>query len=242
MTPEELVSATAAPINALGALYYFNPDTIAKGKESLGLDGMRFYLFGRAGVLGDVEAPVVTAAFGYFAPAVVEKLWNSSKDSVAPREAARVALECNADIGRGKLDDMAGLAEFCAAAEQVVADVSPAALPLYAGIAAEPLPDDLPGRAMQLAVVHRELRGSAHLAAVIAAGVHPAAAHAIRRPGDVATFGWPDDLTITDDDRANLAAADSATDKMSAAHYATLSADQRTTFAAGIEAMANILL
>ena len=242
MTPEELVRATSAQINALGAIYYFHPDTIAHGKEHLGLDGMRFYLFGRAGVLGDVEAPVVTAAFGYFAPAIVEKLWNSSKEKVAPRDAARAALECNAQLGRGKLDDMAGLAEFCEAAEQVIADVNPAGLQLYAGLAAEPLPQDLPGRAMQLAVVHRELRGSAHLAAVIASGVHASVAHAIRRPNDIVTFGWPEDLAITDDDRTNLQAADVATDKMSAAHYASLSDEQRAAFAAGIDAMGDILL
>ena len=95
MTPEELVAATSAQINSLGAIYYFHPDTIAHGKEALGLDGMRFYFIGRAGVLGDVEAPVVTAAFGYFAPAVVAKMWNSSKEKVAPRDAAAAA-------GRGR--------------------------------------------------------------------------------------------------------------------------------------------
>jgi hypothetical protein len=242
MTPEELVSATASKINSLGAIYYFDRDTIAHGKEQLDLDGMRFYFIGRGGVLGDVEAPVVTSAFGYFAPAVVDKMWNTSKTKVAPRDAARAALECNAALGRGKLDDMAGLAEFCAAAEQVITNVNPAGLQLYAAVAAEPLPDDLPGRAMQLAVIHRELRGSAHLAAVIAAGVHPSVAHAIRRPNDIGTFGWPEDLVITDADRSNLEAADVTTDKMSAGHYGGLSDEQRAAFAAGISAMNDILL
>ena len=206
MTPEELVAATSASINSLGAVYYFHPDTIAYGKEHLGLDGMRFYLFGRAGVLGNVEAPVVTSAFGYFAPGVVAKLWNSSKESVAPRDAARAALDCNAKIGREGLANVEGLAEFCEAAEQVIADVNPAGLALYAGIAAEPLPEDLPARALQLAVCHRELRGSAHLAAVVAHGVHASVAHAIRRPNDVVTFGWPEDLAITDDGAREVAA------------------------------------
>ncbi|MFB0928231.1 MAG: hypothetical protein QMB08_09185 [Acidimicrobiales bacterium] len=242
MTPEELVSATAGKINSLGAIYYFHRDTIAHGKEQLGLDGMRFYFIGRGGVLGDVEAPVVTSAFGYFAPPVVAKMWNTSKEKVAPRDAAQAALGCNAALGRGKLDDIAGLAEFCAAAEQVIADVNPAGLQLYAAVAAEPLPADLPGRAMQLAVIHRELRGSAHLAAVIVAGVHPSVAHAIRRPNDIGTFGWPDDLMITDDDRLNLVAADAATDKLSAGHYAGLSDEQRSAFVTGIDAMGDILL
>jgi len=168
VSPEELVAASSAQVNALGAAYYFHPDTLAYGKDELGLGGMRFYLLGRAGVLGDVEAPVVTAAFGYFAPAVIDKLWTSSKEICEPRKAARGALECNANIGRAGLGDVE-LDAFCDAAEQVIADVNPAALQLYAGIAAEPLPDDLPGRAMQLLVCHRELRGSAHLTAVIAA-------------------------------------------------------------------------
>lgn len=242
MTSEELVAATSAKLNSLGAIYYFHPDTIAHGKEAFGLDGMRFYLIGRAGVLGDVEAPVVTAAFGYFAPAVINKLWTTSKEKVAPRDAARAALACNAELGRGKLDDMDGLAEFCAAAEQVIADVNPAGLQLFAAVAAEPLPDDLPARAMQLAVCHRELRGSAHLAAVIAAGVHPSVAHAIRRPNDIVTFGWPEDLAVTDADRSNLEAADATTNAMSAQHYASLSDEQRAAFVAGVNAMADILL
>ena len=67
-------------------------------------------------------------------------------------------------------------------------------------------------------------------------------AHAIRRPNDIATFGWPEDLVITDADRANLEASDAATDKMSAGHYAGLSNEQRSAFAAGIDAMSDILL
>jgi len=242
MTPEELVAATAAKVGSLGAVYYFHPDTIAHGKEELGLDGMRFYLFGRAGVLGDVEAPVITSAFAYFAPASVDKLWNSSKEKAAPRDAARAALECNAKIARATLADVAGLAEFCDAAEQVIADVNPAGLALYAGFAGEPLPEDLPARALQLVICHRELRGSAHIAAVVTSGVHPSVAHAIRRPNDVVTFGWPEDVAITDADRSNLQAADAITDAMSASHYASLSDDQRAAFVAGIDAMADVLL
>ena len=82
----------------------------------------------------------------------------------------------------------------------------------------------------------------AHLAAVIVAGVHPSVAHAIRRPNDIGTFGWPDDLMITDDDRLNLVAADAATDKLSAGHYAGLSDEQRSAFVTGIDAMGDILL
>ncbi len=78
MTPTELVQAACPKIASLGAAFYFNPETVAKGKE-LGLDGFRFYFLGRGGVLGDVEARVVRSAFGYFAPELVDKMWNSSR-------------------------------------------------------------------------------------------------------------------------------------------------------------------
>ncbi|MGI9594675.1 MAG: helix-turn-helix domain-containing protein, partial [Acidimicrobiales bacterium] len=55
----------AGPIGAAGAAFYVNPDTLARGKE-LGLDGFRFYVLGRGGVMGDVPAKVVESAFGYF--------------------------------------------------------------------------------------------------------------------------------------------------------------------------------
>lgn len=241
MTPESLVSSTAAQLNSLGAVYYFHPDTIAHGKEHLGLDGMRFYFLGRGGLMGDIDAPTATSAFGYFAPAVMDRMWNSARERCAPRDAANAALECNANIGRAKLADVAELASFCEAAEQVVADVNPAALSLYAGVSALPLPDDLPARAMQLCVIHRELRGSAHLAAVIAAGIHPGVAHAIRRPNDIETFGWPADIEITDDDHQRLAAVDVRTDALSASHYATLTNDQRSAFVAGVDAIAEAI-
>jgi len=238
MTPEELVSATAAQINSLGAVYYFHPDTIAHGKEQLGLDGMRFYFLGRGGLVGDIDAPAATSAFGYFAPVVMDKMWNSAREKCAPRDAAAASLECNAKIGRAALGDVEELAAFCDAAEQVTKDVNPAGLTIYAGAVALPLPDDLPARAMQLLVLHRELRGSAHLCAVVGAGIHPGVAHAIRRPNDIATFGWPEDIAITDDDRANLATVDVQTDAVSASHYASLTDDQRAAFVAGVDAIA----
>ena len=57
MTPTELVQAACPKIGSLGGAFYFDKETLAKGKE-LGLDGFRFYFLGRGGVLGDVEPRV----------------------------------------------------------------------------------------------------------------------------------------------------------------------------------------
>jgi hypothetical protein len=236
MDAEALVEATAGTVNGLGATYYFHPDSLARGKEA-GLDGFRLYIVGRGGVLGDCHADVVSSAFGYFNPAVIAKMWNSGRETMAPMDVAQLYLDCNADIGRGALDNVEGLDAFCAAAEAVVQSTAPAGLPLFAATAAMPMPDDLPGRAMQLLVLHRELRGSIHLAAIVAQGLASEHAHAIRRPDDLQTFGWADGVDVPDGAAEKLAAADAMTDAVHANCYRSLTDEQRQDFVDGVAAI-----
>jgi hypothetical protein len=63
MFAQELINATSPTIGKAGSAFYFHPSTLARGKE-VGLDGFRFYMLGRGGVLGDVESDVVASAFG----------------------------------------------------------------------------------------------------------------------------------------------------------------------------------
>ncbi len=240
MDAAQVVTATAEPVGAIGAASYFHPDTLARGKE-LGLDGFRFYLLGRAGVLGDVEAPVVTAAFGWWSPATIDKIWTSAKEKVEPRPAAREYLECAAALGRDRLGDVEGLDDLCGAAEAVVDAADPAGLSLFAGIAAEPLPDDPPGRAMRLLVTLRELRGSVHLVAVLATGLSPRVAHQIRRPEMREQFGWPEDVEVTDDDHRLLAEADEVTDRMLVPAYRPIEGDRGERFVDRVRAVAAAL-
>jgi Helix-turn-helix family len=244
MTPEELVAEACPTIGTLGSAFYFAPETMARGKE-LGLDGFRFYFLGRGGVLGDVEAPVVQSAFGYFEAGLVAKIWTSARERAhgTPREIGRAYIEAGQEFGRRHFSALAGLEGFCAAADKVVAGVSPAGLALFAAWAAEPLPADSPARAMQLAAVLRELRGSEHLVAVVAAGVSPRVAHYFRRPGDFATFGYVEDDTpeLTDSDRAAMAAVDAATDRLMAAAFSVLDETERDALAVGVRHMAAAL-
>lgn len=241
MTPLELVRSTSPPINGAGAAFYFDPATLARGKE-LGLDGFRFYVLGRGGVLGDVEPAVVASAFGYFAPGVMEAIWGSAKERMAPRDAAREYLVCAEEFGRARLSGLDGLDGFVDAAETVVDAVDVSALALFAGVSAEPLPDDAPARAYRLVVALRELRGSVHLLAVVASGLHPATAHAIRRPDDVATFGWDPAPVVSDDDRSGLAAADELTDRLLTTWHAGLSDEQSAALADGAASISSALV
>jgi hypothetical protein len=240
MTPLELVAEACPKIGSLGSAFYFDPDTLARGKE-LGLDGFRFYFLGRGGVLGDVEAPVVQSAFGYFAPATVDKIWNSARQRMSPRDAGRENLESARELGRKRLTGIEGLEAFCAAARAVDEAADPAALALYAGISAEPLCDDPPGQAMQLTATLREYRGSAHLAAVRASGLEPAVAHAIKRPDDVVSFGWTEPIEITEDDRAKHVAAEALTDQMVVGAFAALDAEGAGHLSAGLRAIEQAL-
>jgi hypothetical protein len=213
--PVELVQRASPLFNNIGWRYYFDPATLAAGWE-LGLRGRDFYFIGRGGVLGNVEWPVVHSAFGYFKASYVEERWNRCRQIVAPRDAARAHLACCAQFGRVELADIAGLERFCAAAEAVLGAAQPAALALFAGYLGEPVPGDPPARAMHLATVLRELRGSAHLVAVVAAGITPLLAHFVKRPDALGIFGWdPDDTpTVGDAERRRMAGVESATDRL----------------------------
>ena len=215
MTPLELVRQACPIINDTGWAYYFTPETQAKGAE-LGLKGPMFYFAGRGGVLGDCDADVDTAAFGYFNPAVIRRAWESATAIRPAREIGRAHFECCADLGRQKLGGVANLAAFVEAADAVNRAAEPDGLALYAAFKAEPLASDLAGRAMQLVAILREFRGSAHLIAVRASGLTTKQAHFSKRPNDVAMFGWtPEDAPVLNDDVAErMKAAEDLTDQI----------------------------
>jgi hypothetical protein len=234
--PRDVIIAIAPKTADLGAAFYFHPATLARGKE-LGLDGFRFYVLGRGGVLGDVEPDVVRSAFGYFEPGLVARMWNSAKEIMSPREAAREYLACAAALGRSKFADLDGLNEYNAAAAAVIDAVDPAALPLFAGVRAESTPDDAPALAMHHAVVLREMRGSVHLAAIAASGLTTAVAHAIKRPDDVKLFGYSDPPHVRDEDRAAWEHAEALTNDMLVRPFSVLDDDGGAALVAGTDAM-----
>ncbi len=236
MQPIEIMRATDA-MYTVGAAFYFHPDTIARGKEA-GLDGFRFYILGRGGVLGNVEPEVVHGAFGYFHPGLIAKMWTTASERVAPRDAARLYHECAHELGRAELADVDGLDGFVDAASQIIDGVEGASLPLFTAMRAEPVPEDAPAAAMHQAMVLRELRGSVHLLALVAQGLDSAKAHAIKRPDDVTVFGYETAPDITDEDRATWQRAEELTDELLVPAYAGLTDEQADALIAGTASMA----
>jgi hypothetical protein len=236
MNSREIMQAIKQQTGDIGAAFYFHPDTLARGKE-LGLDGFRFYGLGRGGVLGDVEAGVVHSAFGYFHPDLIAKIWNSAKEIVAPREAARAYMECAHAFGRAKFEGVEGVDAYVDAVTAVIDAAEGTSLALFAAVRAEPVPSDPAAAAMHQAMVLRELRGSAHLAAIAAVGLHSSVAHAIKRPNDVATFGYPEPPAVTDADRAAHTRAEGVTDDILEPAFSVLTEEQGTALVDGTAAM-----
>ncbi len=237
MNSTELLAAACPKIGGLGGAFYFAPETVARGKE-LGLDGFRFYVLGRGGVLGDVESPVIASAFGYWNGDLIAKMWNTAREKMGARDGGRHYMACAQDFGRAKFSGVANLGAYCEAAQAVVAAANPAGLALFAGVAGEPLADDLPAKAMQLATVLREFRGSAHLVAVLASGIEPRIAHFIRRPEMNKMFGWgEDEPTVPAEAAAQLAAADALTDKLVLPAYSVLDESAAAALVSGLDAM-----
>lgn len=240
MTPEDICTATAEPLGNIGAHFYFQPETLAAGKE-LGLDGFRFYVLGRGGVMGDVDAALVQSGFGYFDPALIAKMWNSAKERVGPKAAATAYLEAGYALARTNFEDSPALAAFAAAAEKVIDSVDRSALPLFAAHAAMPVPEDTAAAAYHYAIVLRELRGSVHLAAVAAAGLHSRVAHQMRRPDMVESFGWKEELDVMAEHHNRRSRVDEMTDDAMTQIYSALDDEEGAAFVDGVTEMATAL-
>jgi hypothetical protein len=230
MTPEQSAVASAVAVSGIASHFMLDPATYATGGE-LGFEGMSFYVAGRAGALGEVDADVVTAAFVYFHPDMIRSSWDSTA-SVMPRLAAAQAFaECSHRWGRDHIPasfDAAGLAEL---AGKVVAGASSAGAPLFAAWRSLPEPVDAPALALHRMNLLRELRGGLHSCAVVAAGLAPEDALAVRTPYMAALFGWPEPGDVTEH-QASWDRAEADTNVAMAAPMSHLDDRERERFVA----------
>lgn len=172
MTSRALSDAVSPFFGELGSKYMLDPATAEIGKAAGYPDGFSFYVAGRGGVLGDVDADVIHAAFMFFEQRLVRKMWERGVKVEGARKAgARYAGAADA-WGKSHLSGFKGAARFNALAEKVVTSVDPVGLSLFAGLRAEPLAQDPAARAYRLITWLRELRGCLHINAVVAEGLN----------------------------------------------------------------------
>ncbi|MDP2012863.1 MAG: hypothetical protein Q8L05_01425, partial [Actinomycetota bacterium] len=183
--------------------------------------------------------PVVVSAFGYFSPKMVKKFWNSAQEVMTPREGGRAFMECSREFGRLHLSEVEGLEAFCAAAEQVTKAIDPIGLPLFAAVSFEPYAEDLPARAMQYLTVLREHRGSAHLLALVAAGLDPRVADVINSPDSYRIHGWDQEErpVPTEKDLDLMFQAHQLTNQLVSKPFATLDDESQRSFLVALRAI-----
>jgi hypothetical protein len=171
MTSRALADAVSPFFGDLGSKYMLDPATAEIGKAAGFSDGFSFYFAGRGGVLGDVDADVVYAAFMFFDQGITRKMWERGVKVEGARKAgARYAGAADA-WGKAHLAGFKSAARFNELAEKVVRSVDPAGLALFAGLRAEPLAGETVSRTYRLVTWLRELRGCLHINAVVAEGL-----------------------------------------------------------------------
>jgi hypothetical protein len=221
VTPDEAAVATAGPIGSIASHFMVDAATYAKGAE-LGFEGMDFYVVGRGGALGEVDADVVTAAFVFFNPAAVRESWERGRQVMTPADAAAEFTQVSADWARSHVPadfDAARLAEL---AGKVIAGASPAGAPLFAGFRALPEPTEPMALAIHRMNALRELRGARHEAAVLVSGIEPLDAVMVKTPYMAGIFGWPEPHPDPTPAKDAWEAAEARTNAMMAAVLAVL--------------------
>ncbi|WP_410873143.1 SCO6745 family protein [Nocardia sp. A7] len=225
-------AAVKRQVLELGGAFMISREARTFG-EATGVEGFQgAYTRGRGGVLGDVDADVVTAAFGFFEPAGVRTAWESVPMPAA--EAATAYMVACRDFGQRKLaafDRADRLAELL---RRVVEAAPSTGVPLFAGWRAMPVPQDGRAAVLQLTHVLRELRGGLHLIAVLANGLTPLQAILVAGspiydgPGHAKFLGWAEPFEpVTEDIQARWDAAEQLTDELIAPCFEVLDDTER---------------
>ena len=222
-------AAACAPlVAALGGGFMISAQAKAFS-EAHGLRGRQGYTLGRGSVLGDVDADVVTSAFGFWPADKVREWWDSARAILDVRTAQRGYAETCRAWGRARFARFGEVARLGELLGWVVDGTDVAALPLYAGWRAVALPDDAEGRLAQQLHVLREYRGGMHLVAVVASGLSPLQA-VLSGPGGTSNasfFGWEEPFEDAVGLQTARSEAETLTDRLVAPAWDVLGHEER---------------
>lgn len=189
-------TATAAAVSTVGSHFMLDGNTYKRGAE-LGFAGLDFYVTGRGGVLGDVDADVVAAAFTFFEPGHVRTQWEAGRAVMSPHEAAAAFAQCGRAWAEEHVPDDLDATRVAKLAGAVVTAARTACAPVFGGWRALPVPDSPKAAAVHQMNALRELRLGLHAAAIVSAGLSPLQALSVKTPHMAPIFGWS---TLADTD------------------------------------------
>jgi len=231
--------ATAEAISTIGSYFMLNPATYQRGGE-LGFAGFNFYVAGRGGVLGNVDADLVTAAFAYFEPAYVRTQWESGIGVMEPLAAAQAFAETAANWAEAHVPDDFDAARLAELADKLAEGARVTAAPLFAGWRKLEVPESPKAAAIHHLNALRELRGGIHAACIVASGLDPLQALAISTPMMATAFGWTE-LPEVDGLRETWEQAEEATTAAFAYVFESLTEAEREEFATLVNALYSAL-
>ncbi len=205
MSALETAQLTAQFIGDIPSNFMIDPNTYKRGSE-LGFQGMDFYVGGRGGALGDVDGRVVAASFFFFNPQMIVDAWNSSLNVMDRRSAGNEFARCAHAWAEQHFSDAIDFDRLASLLAQINNNVNPAGAPLFAGWLSLDKPQTPKSRVIHELNALRELRGAYHQAAILATGISPREAVAIKTPYMLGIYGWdspdsqaePEDLPTQD--------------------------------------------
>lgn len=233
------VRATSVPVHDIGTAIYLSPDVMARAAEWGWSNPFAFYFAGRGGMLGEVDAGVVTSAFGWFEPNAVAAMYTEGVGVAGATAAAARMAEAHGEWGTKHYAGVEGIEDIVAVSEQLVDGIEGSAIPLFVGWRDAARSDDAAGRAAQLMQMLREWRGGLHLVATTAVGLSPLEAILTNEgEGQAKFFGWSEPFADISAIKAKHDEAEEITDQLCASTLAgALDAPQFAAFEAGVHAL-----
>jgi hypothetical protein len=230
----DTAAATARAVGQLASFFMLDPATYQSGAER-GFAGIDTYFAGRCGVLGDVDADVVTAALVFFPADHVRRSWDQSGTVMSRAEAVAHFTSCMERWVRDHLGNEVDWARLAELAGQIVSGATVAGAPLFAAWRTVDVPVEPVLAAVHQMNLLRELRMARHGGAVMAVGLDPGDAVRHNSPQMAGLFGWSD-AEVPAEAPALWDEAEALTNRATARDYAGLSPAEATEFVSLCEA------
>jgi hypothetical protein len=244
-TAAETIERVFHPIQEFTRGWMLAPSTDAYGIELGFASGSQFWVVGRAGVLGSCPVEVAAAAIAFEPLEAVRAAWLAVPEGLTHYDVALHYEERITGWGERVLEDVdVERLELLDALGRRVIDAAPAALgTLFTGWRRLPPPSSLAGRVALTIHLIRELRGAAHIAAILACGLTPldailAATHAPPRtgPGYAERMGYKGPFRDPEEVREQRIEAEQLTSSILEPYFSTsLTARERFLFGEIVE-------
>lgn len=231
MDARECAATVHPSVSRVGGAFMVDAG-VAASANALGLTFFEFYVVGRAGVLGPVDAAVVQSQLSLLEPSAVAAAWTRAVSVTDPYRAALAYAQCNRAWGRRTLGRAPHLARTAVLAATLVGALPVGDLPLVAGWRDLRRPDDAPALVAHLLQTLREFRGAVHALAVVQAGLTPVEAIVAGPDGPqrAPLLGWPGPYPDPVPLATRRRHAEELTDADAATPFETLTPAERTEF------------